>query len=88
MFRRRIPFTQMALATVLGVAGGVYIYKPFFEPRQKIKDLEEPSQDMHKNLNLTEDKSSNDFQVKTQDSGNVTGESRQSASEVKAKTGT
>ncbi|CAJ1049172.1 protein PIGBOS1 isoform X1 [Xyrichtys novacula] len=35
MFRRRIPFTQMAFATLLGVAGGVYIYRPFFEPLLK-----------------------------------------------------
>ncbi|XP_074522367.1 protein PIGBOS1 [Halichoeres trimaculatus] len=32
MFRRRIPFTQVAFATLLGVAGGVYIYRPSFEP--------------------------------------------------------
>ncbi|XP_054466661.1 protein PIGBOS1 [Anoplopoma fimbria] len=32
MFRRRMPFTQIALATVLGVAGGIYIYRPYFEP--------------------------------------------------------
>ncbi|XP_038558120.1 protein PIGBOS1 [Micropterus salmoides] len=32
MFRRRIPFTQMAFATLLGVAGGIYIYRPYFEP--------------------------------------------------------
>ncbi|XP_022072470.1 protein PIGBOS1 [Acanthochromis polyacanthus] len=31
MFRRRMPFTQLAFATVLGVAGGFYIYRPYFE---------------------------------------------------------
>ncbi|XP_029112332.1 protein PIGBOS1 [Scleropages formosus] len=31
MFRRRIPFHQIAMATILGVAGGLYIYKPVFE---------------------------------------------------------
>ncbi|XP_039994632.1 protein PIGBOS1 [Xiphias gladius] len=35
MFRRRIPFTQMAFATLLGVAGGLYIYRPYFEPVPK-----------------------------------------------------
>ncbi|XP_066540974.1 protein PIGBOS1 [Hoplias malabaricus] len=35
MLPRRIPFNQIAFATLLGVAGGVYIYKPMFElPRQ------------------------------------------------------
>jgi hypothetical protein len=28
---RRIPFTQLFLVTVLGVVGGVYIWKPVFE---------------------------------------------------------
>ncbi|XP_069379640.1 protein PIGBOS1 [Paralichthys olivaceus] len=32
MFRRRVPFTQMAFAMLLGVAGGLYIYRPYFEP--------------------------------------------------------
>ncbi|KAJ0002119.1 hypothetical protein NQD34_001915 [Periophthalmus magnuspinnatus] len=32
--RIRMPFTQMAMAILLGVAGGVYIYKPCFEPLQ------------------------------------------------------
>ncbi|XP_069838677.1 protein PIGBOS1 [Dendropsophus ebraccatus] len=27
----RLPFGQLFLAVVLGVAGGVYIYKPLFE---------------------------------------------------------
>ncbi|XP_019126039.1 protein PIGBOS1 [Larimichthys crocea] len=31
MFRRRIPFSQMAFVTLLGVCGGIYIYKPYFE---------------------------------------------------------
>ncbi|XP_014267502.1 protein PIGBOS1 [Maylandia zebra] len=31
MFRRRLPFTQLAFATMLGVAGGIYIYRPYFE---------------------------------------------------------
>ncbi|XP_070823340.1 protein PIGBOS1 [Chaetodon trifascialis] len=32
MFGRRIPFTQMAFITLLGVVSGFYIYKPYFEP--------------------------------------------------------
>ncbi|CAB1451938.1 unnamed protein product [Pleuronectes platessa] len=40
MFRRRVPFPQMALAMLLGVAGGLYIYRPFFEPMLK-KSMEE-----------------------------------------------
>ncbi|XP_036400511.1 protein PIGBOS1 [Megalops cyprinoides] len=35
MFRRRIPFNQITMATLLGVAGGVYIYRPIFEPPNK-----------------------------------------------------
>lgn len=31
MFRRRLPFTQLAFATMLGVAGGIYIYRPYLE---------------------------------------------------------
>ncbi|XP_024151501.1 protein PIGBOS1 [Oryzias melastigma] len=40
MFRQRLPFTQLVLATLLGVAGGLYIYKPYFEPAQKISGQE------------------------------------------------
>jgi hypothetical protein len=28
---RKIPFTQLLLVTVLGVIGGVYVWKPVFE---------------------------------------------------------
>lgn len=31
MFPRRIPFNQIAFATLLGVGGGIYIYRPMFE---------------------------------------------------------
>ncbi|KAG9273455.1 protein PIGBOS1 [Astyanax mexicanus] len=35
MLPRRIPFNQIAFATLLGVGGGIYIYKPMFEhPRR------------------------------------------------------
>ncbi|XP_032369958.1 protein PIGBOS1 [Etheostoma spectabile] len=37
MFRRRVPFSQVALATLLGVAGGIYIYRPYFEPVQTLR---------------------------------------------------
>lgn len=39
MFRRRLTFSQLAFATVLGVAGGVYIYKPYFI--QPVKNLQQ-----------------------------------------------
>ncbi|XP_075327274.1 protein PIGBOS1 [Odontesthes bonariensis] len=32
MFQRRLPFAQLAIATLLGVLGGVYIYRPYFAP--------------------------------------------------------
>ncbi|XP_051580315.1 protein PIGBOS1 [Myxocyprinus asiaticus] len=35
MFRRRIPFNQIAFATLVGVVGGVYVYRPLFEPPRK-----------------------------------------------------
>ncbi|XP_069030039.1 protein PIGBOS1 [Embiotoca jacksoni] len=44
MFRRRLSFTQLAFATVLGVAGGIYIYRPYFEP--VLKTPEQQNQDV------------------------------------------
>lgn len=35
MLRRRIPFTQIAFVTLIGVGGGVYIYRPYFVNRMK-----------------------------------------------------
>ncbi|XP_051952652.1 protein PIGBOS1 [Xyrauchen texanus] len=35
MFRRRIPFHQIAFATLVGVVGGMYVYRPFFELPRK-----------------------------------------------------
>lgn len=35
MLGRRIPFNQIAFATLVGVVGGVYIYRPMFEPLRK-----------------------------------------------------
>ncbi|XP_037648267.1 protein PIGBOS1 isoform X2 [Sebastes umbrosus] len=52
MFRRRIPFSQIALATVLGVAGGIYIYKPYFEPG--LKTSGQQNQDVPKKQNETD----------------------------------
>ncbi|XP_077050146.1 protein PIGBOS1 [Siphateles boraxobius] len=44
MFGRRIPFNQIAVATLVGVVGGVYIYRPIFEaPR---KPLAAPDRDL------------------------------------------
>ncbi|XP_018110943.1 protein PIGBOS1 [Xenopus laevis] len=45
---RRFSFPQIFLATLLGVAGGVYIYKPMFEqyaweqkhPKQEASTIE------------------------------------------------
>lgn len=31
MYRRRIPFTNIAFAAVLGIGSAVYIYKPYFD---------------------------------------------------------
>ncbi|XP_043532982.1 protein PIGBOS1 [Chiloscyllium plagiosum] len=28
---RRLPFPQLTLAALLGVAGGLYVYKPLFQ---------------------------------------------------------
>ncbi|XP_071766408.1 protein PIGBOS1 [Centroberyx gerrardi] len=53
MFRQRIPFTQMAIATMLGVAGGVYIYRPYFEPLQKSPGQQ--NQDVPKNQSQLEE---------------------------------
>ncbi|XP_059212362.1 protein PIGBOS1 [Centropristis striata] len=53
MFRRRIPFSQMALATFLGVAGGVYIYRPWFEPELKTQ-TQQNQEDGSKKQNETE----------------------------------
>ncbi|KAF3686403.1 Protein PIGBOS1 [Channa argus] len=50
MFRRRIPLTQMAFATLLGVAGGFYIYRPYFEPLSKA--LGHQHQDVPKEENV------------------------------------
>ncbi|GAA6227824.1 protein PIGBOS1 [Lates japonicus] len=52
MLRRRIPFTQMAFATLLGVAGGVYIYRPYFEP--VLKSSGQQDQDVPKKLDVTD----------------------------------
>ncbi|XP_062242633.1 protein PIGBOS1 [Platichthys flesus] len=44
MFRRRVPFPQKALAMLLGVAGGLYIYRPFFEPMLKKSSKQNPGE--------------------------------------------
>lgn len=40
MFRRRIPFNEIAVATLVGVVGGIYVYKPMFEPPMKPQPAE------------------------------------------------
>ncbi|XP_026234592.1 protein PIGBOS1 [Anabas testudineus] len=40
MLRRRIPFNQVAFATLLGVASGIYIYKPYFDSLLKTSGQE------------------------------------------------
>ncbi|XP_047219612.1 protein PIGBOS1 [Girardinichthys multiradiatus] len=52
MFRRRLPFSQLILAAVLGVAGGIYIYRPYFESRPKA--FEQQNQDVPKKGNETD----------------------------------
>lgn len=54
MFRQRIPFTQIAFATVLGVGGGIYIYKPCFE--EQLKPSGQQNQDVPKKQNETDKK--------------------------------
>jgi len=43
MLGRRIPFNQVAFATVIGVAGGVYIYRPYFEGQRPRGTPKEPT---------------------------------------------
>ncbi|XP_054892793.1 protein PIGBOS1 [Poeciliopsis prolifica] len=52
MFRQRMPFSQLLLAAVLGVAGGFYIYRPYFESQPK--GLEHQNQDVPKKGNDTD----------------------------------
>lgn len=49
MFRRRIPFNQMAVAAMLGVAGGIYIYRPYFE--SDVKTSGQQKEDVPKKKN-------------------------------------
>ncbi|CAG5855535.1 unnamed protein product [Menidia menidia] len=42
MFQRRLPFTQLAMATLLGVIGGMYIYRPYFETVPKTPGQQNP----------------------------------------------
>ncbi|XP_067275920.1 protein PIGBOS1 [Pseudorasbora parva] len=48
MFGRRVPFNQIAFATLVGVVGGVYIYRPIFMPARK--PLSAPDQDLKPDL--------------------------------------
>ncbi|XP_055029764.1 protein PIGBOS1 [Misgurnus anguillicaudatus] len=55
---RRIPFHQIAFATLVGVVGGVYVYKPMFElkkpPTEPVQDLK-PEPDEQKPETTTQD---------------------------------
>ncbi|XP_053720487.1 protein PIGBOS1 [Synchiropus splendidus] len=44
MIRHRMPFAQLLVATVVGITGGLYIYRPFFEPAPTTS--EQPKQDV------------------------------------------
>ncbi|XP_015254851.1 protein PIGBOS1 [Cyprinodon tularosa] len=49
MFRQRLPFSQLFLAAALGVAGGIYIYRPYYESR--LKAFEQQNKDVPKKGN-------------------------------------
>ena len=51
MFGRRIPFTQIAFVSLLGVGGGIYIYRPYFE--HELKTPGQQNQDVPKKQNET-----------------------------------
>lgn len=38
MLRRRMPFRHVAFATLLGVGGGIYIYRPYFDLQMKTSE--------------------------------------------------
>lgn len=62
MFGRRIPFNQIAFATLVGVVAGVYIYRPVFElPR---KPPTAPDQDLKPD---SEDQRAETTQIKVQE---------------------
>ncbi|XP_047678266.1 protein PIGBOS1 [Tachysurus vachellii] len=54
MFFRRIPFNQIAFATVVGVGGGIYIYRPMFEHHSKNTSEENKTQTENKGQNNTD----------------------------------
>lgn len=53
MYRRRIPFTNMAFATVLGIGSAMYIYKPYYEqgkgaPKQQKEEAPKKTSEVDK----------------------------------------
>lgn len=52
MFRRRIPLNEIAVATLLGVVGGIYVYKPMFELPKKHESAE-PQEDIKQDQDAT-----------------------------------
>ncbi|XP_048887458.1 protein PIGBOS1 [Brienomyrus brachyistius] len=43
MFRRRIPFHQVAMAVIVGVVGGIYVYRPIFHSPDWMRRSSEPN---------------------------------------------
>ncbi|XP_051725921.1 protein PIGBOS1 [Ctenopharyngodon idella] len=69
MFGRRIPFNQIAFATLVGVVGGVYIYRPVFEPPRKPptapdQDLKADSEEQRAETTQKEVQEANAFATK------------------------
>ncbi|XP_054626617.1 protein PIGBOS1 [Dunckerocampus dactyliophorus] len=58
MFRQKIPFTQVAFAAVLGVAGGFYIYRPYYDTVTTISTQQQQNQDMTQKENVPNGKKS------------------------------
>ncbi|XP_053534171.1 protein PIGBOS1 [Ictalurus punctatus] len=54
MFPKRIPFNQIAFATLVGVGGGIYIYRPMFEPPRRNKSAENKAETVNKGQNNME----------------------------------
>lgn len=51
MLRRRMPFRHVAFATLLGVGGGIYIYRPYYELQMKTSEQQKedvPKKDSEK----------------------------------------
>jgi len=49
MIKRKISPLHLLIASILGLTGGVYIWKPIFESKFKVENAEskEPNSDAH-----------------------------------------